>query len=104
MIRRSFKMKLCPGCAQEYRRRHNAIWPEVVEMIHAHGGGNYSIFLDEETNLLLGYIELQDPELWARSRELPLLHKWWDYMADLMETNEDNSPVSIPLIEMFHLD
>ena len=33
-----------------------------------------------------------------------IVQKWWDYMADIMEVNPDNSPVSIPLPEVFHMD
>ncbi len=104
MIRRAFKMKLYDGMAEEYKKRHNALWPEVKDMIHNYGGSNYSIFLDEETNMLYGYIEIADPDLWARSRKTETCWKWWGYMADLMETKPDTSPVSIPLTEVFHLD
>lgn len=104
MIRRAFKMKLYDGMAEEYEKRHNALWPEVKEMIHKYGGSNYSIFLDKETNILYGYIEISDPDLWAKSRETETCWKWWEYMADVMETNPDNSPVSIPLTSIFHLD
>lgn len=104
MIRKAFKMKLFDGMAEEYEKRHNALWPEVKEMIHNHGGSNYSIFLDKETNILYGYIELADPELWEKSRDTEICWKWWGYMADIMETNPDTSPVSIPLTEVFHLD
>ena len=103
-MRKGFKMKLYPGMAEEYERRHNLLWPEMKEMIHAHGGHNYSIYLDEETNVLYGYIEIDDPELWAKSADTPINRKWWDFMADIMETNPDNSPVSIPLQNVFHLD
>lgn len=72
-------------------------------MIHEYGGSNYSIFLDKETNTLIGYIELEDEELWNKSSETEICRKWWDYMADIMETNEDNSPVSIDLEPMFFL-
>ena len=72
-------------------------------MIHKYGGSNYSIFLDEETNTLIGYIELENEELWNKSAETEICKKWWDYMADIMETNEDNSPVSIDLKPMFFL-
>ena len=104
MIRKAFKMKLYEGMAEEYEKRHNALWPEVKEMIHAHGGSNYSIFLDKETNILYGYIELEDEKLWAKSRETETCWKWWKYMDDIMETHPDTSPVSIPLEEVFHLD
>ena len=103
-MRKGFKMKLYPGMAEEYERRHNLLWPEMKEMIHAHGGHNYSIYLDEETNVLYGYIEIDDPELWAKSADTPINRKWWDYMADIMETNPDNSPVAIDLQNVFHLD
>lgn len=101
---KGFKMKLYPGQEEEYERRHNLLWPEMKEMIHAHGGKNYTIFLDRETLTLFGYIELDDPELWAKSADTAINRKWWDYMADIMETNPDNSPVSIDLQNVFHLD
>ena len=68
MIRKGFKMKLHAGCADEYARRHAALWPEMKEMIHAYGGRNYSIFLDEETNVLYGYIELEDEARWNAAK------------------------------------
>ena len=104
MVIKGFKMKLYDGMAEEYERRHNALWQEVKDMIHEYGGSNYSIFLDKETNTLFGYIELSDEEKWSKSAETAICRKWWDYMADIMETNEDNSPVSIDLIKVFHLD
>lgn len=73
-------------------------------MIHEHGGTNYSIFLDKETLTLFGYIEIEDEKLWDESADTAINRKWWDYMADIMETNPDNSPVSIDLKELFHLD
>lgn len=104
MVRKAFKMFLYPGMAKEYERRHNALWPEMKEMIHAHGGRNYSIYLDKETNVLYGYLEVEDEGLWARSADTEINRKWWDYMADIMETNPDNSPVSVDLDLVFHLD
>lgn len=96
-------MKLYDGFAEEYKKRHGNLWPEMKDMIHEYGGSNYSIFLDEETNILIGYIELEDEKLWDKSAETKICRKWWDYMADIMETNQDNSPVSIDLKTMFHL-
>ena len=104
MIRKSFKMQLYKGMEEEYERRHNQLWPEMKEMIHEYGGSNYSIFLDEDINLLYGYIELEDAEKWDESANTEICRKWWDYMADIMETNDDNSPVSIDLKPVFHLD
>ena len=104
MIHKGFKMKLYPGMAEEYARRHNALWPEMRDMIHAYGGHNYSIYLDPETNVLYGYVEIEDEARWAASADTPINRKWWDYMADIMDTNPDNSPVSTDLVPVFHLD
>lgn len=104
MIRKSFKMHLYDGMAEEYERRHNLLWPEMKEMIREYGGRNYSIFLDSETNVLYGYIEIEEEERWAESADTPINRKWWDYMADIMDTNPDNSPVSVDLKPVFHLD
>lgn len=97
-------MKLHPGKIAEYTKRHNELWPEMAEMIQQHGGTNYSIFFDPETDVLFGYLELADEELWQQSADTPICRKWWDYMSDIMETNPDNSPVTINLSEVFHLD
>ena len=104
MIRKGFKMKLNPGRADEYARRHAALWPEMADMIREFGGHNYSIFLDEETNVLYGYIELEDEARWSASADTAICRKWWDYMADIMDVNPDNSPVSVDLRPVFHLD
>ena len=101
MIRKAFKMFLYPGMEEEYEKRHNLLWPEMKEMIHAHGGRNYSIYLDRETHVLYGYIEIENEALWAASADTPINRKWWDFMADIMETNEDNSPVSVDLAPVF---
>ena len=101
---KGFKMKLYEGMKDEYEKRHNNLWPEMKDMIHEYGGRNYTIFLDEKTNTLFGYIEIEDSNLWDKSADTAICRKWWDYMADIMETNPDNSPVSEDLINVFHLD
>lgn len=101
---KGFTMRLNPGMKQEYERRHNLLWPEMIEMIHAHGGKNYSIFLDEATHTLFGYIEIADEALWTKSADTAINRKWWDYMADIMQVNPDNSPVTQGLELVFHLD
>ena len=101
---KGFKMKIFDGQAEEYERRHNELWPEMKDMIHEYGGKNYTIFLDKETNVLFGYIEIESEDLWAKSADTAICRKWWDYMADIMYTNDDNSPVSIDLQNVFHLD
>ena len=99
-----FKMKLYPGFKDEYEKRHNELWPEMIEMLHEYGARNYSIFLDEETDTLFGYIEVRDPEYYGKSADTEICQKWWDFMASVMETNPDNSPVSVDLPCLFHLD
>ena len=101
---KGFKMKLFEGQEEEYERRHNLLWPEMKDMIHEYGGKNYTIFLDKETLTLFGYIEIEDEDKWAKGADTAINRKWWDYMADIMETNPDNSPVSIDLKTVFHLD
>ncbi len=103
-MRKSFKMKLYDGMAAEYEKRHNELWDEMKDMIHEYGGKNYTIFLDNETNILYGYIEIESEEKWAKGADSAINRKWWDFMADIMETNSDNSPVSQDLTEVFHLD
>lgn len=104
MVRKGFKMKLYPGMEAEYEKRHNELWPQMQDMIHEYGGKNYTIFLDRETLVLYGYIEVEDPAKWDESADTAINRKWWDFMADIMETNPDNSPVSVDLHEVFHLD
>ena len=101
---KGFKMKLFQGKEEEYERRHNLLWPEMKEMSHEFGGKNYTIFLDEETLTLFGYLEVESDEKWSKSAETEICRKWWDYMADIMETNPDNSPVCVDLKNVFHLD
>jgi len=104
MKRFGFKMKLFPGFREEYKKRHKEIWPELVKMLKDQGVGNYSIFYDDETNILFAYQE-QSGE--SSSQDLgteEIVKKWWKYMADIMETNPDNSPVTIPLEQVFFLE
>lgn len=102
MKRFGFKMKLKPGFKEEYKKRHDAIWPELKALIQSTGVSDYSIFLDEETNILFA-VQKQGE---VSSQDLgnnPVVKKWWAYMADIMESNPDNSPVTIPLEEVFYM-
>ena len=103
MDRVAFKMKLFPGCEAEYKRRHDEIWPELSALLKEAGISEYSIFLDETTNSLFGVLKAEDP---SKLDDLPshaVMQRWWKYMGDIMESNPDNSPVSIPLKEVFYL-
>ncbi|NGM64555.1 L-rhamnose mutarotase [Sphingobacterium sp. SGR-19] len=99
----AFKMQLKPGMKEEYERRHAAIWPELVELLKENGITDYTIFLDEDTNTLFAVQYLTGKS----SQELgktAVVQRWWKYMADIMETNADFSPISTPLMKVFHLD
>ncbi|GAA4308953.1 L-rhamnose mutarotase [Compostibacter hankyongensis] len=104
MTRIAFTMKLNPGCRDEYIRRHDALWPELKALLKRKGIGNYSIFLDEERNILFGIQELQEGAETGNIGDEPVMKKWWAHMADIMETNPDNSPASVSLTEVFHMD
>jgi L-rhamnose mutarotase len=104
MKRFGFKMKLRPGFKEEYRKRHAAIWPELKKLIKETGVSDYSIFLDEETNILFACQKQSGVQSSQDLGSNPVVQKWWKYMADIMETNPDNSPVTIPLEEVFYLE
>ncbi len=104
MLRHAFTMKLKPGAAAEYKRRHDAIWPELTEALRAAGISNYSIFLDEQSLTLFAVQDQGNPGKAAALPDHPVVKRWWTYMAPLMEVNPDQSPVCHDLKEVFHLD
>ena len=100
----AFKMKLNPGCEEEYKKRHDEIWPELESLLKESGISDYSIFFDKETNILFA-VQKQAAENTAQDlKNNPIVQKWWVMLTDIMETNEDFSPVVTPLTEVFHLD
>jgi L-rhamnose mutarotase len=96
-------MKLHPGQTEEYKRRHDALWPELADLLHATGVSHYSIFLDEETLVLFGVLDIVQPERLDELPGHPVMKRWWAYMSDIMETHPDQSPVSVGLKEVFYL-
>ena len=103
MQRHAFKMRLNPGMEAEYTRRHDAIWPDLVDLLREAGISNYSIHLDRETNTLFGYLERRDDHSMDDLPSHPVMKRWWAYMGDIMATNPDGSPVAIPLAETFYM-
>jgi L-rhamnose mutarotase len=99
-----FRMKLLPGYREEYKRRHNEIWPEIVKLLKNEGIGNYSIFLDEETDTLFAYQEQTGDNSSQDLGNTEIVKRWWKYMSDIMLTNPDNSPVTIPLEQVFYME
>ncbi|MEI6678756.1 MAG: L-rhamnose mutarotase [Mariniphaga sp.] len=104
MTRFAFKMKLLPGCKNEYRKRHDEIWPELAELIRSTGVFDYSIFLDEATDTLFAVQKQAGEESSQDLENNPIVQRWWAYMADIMETNPDHSPVITTLEEVFYLE
>ena len=104
MIRKAFVMQLHPNNQAEYQRRHNPIWPDLAATLKAHGVHSYSIFLDPQSDRLFAFAEIESEERWEAIATTEVCQRWWAAMKDLMATNADNSPVAIPLDEVFHLD
>jgi L-rhamnose mutarotase len=104
MKREAFKMYLKPGCEKEYEKRHQEIWPELRQLLSDNGVCDYSIYWDKETNILFACQKVRGKQSSQDMGSNPVVQKWWEYMADLMETNPDHSPVSIPLPEVFRME
>jgi len=103
MIQHAFRMQLYPGKEHEYERRHNEIWPELSSALLEAGIQSYSIWLDKPSGYLFAYMQLDDTHAVLDLPQLPIVKKWWAYMADIMHTNADNSPVAVDLSQMFRL-
>jgi L-rhamnose mutarotase len=103
MHRIAFKMQLFKGFEEEYLKRHDALWPELAALLKDAGISDYSIFLDEETSSLFAVLKAVDPAALDNLPAHPVMQRWWQYMSDIMESNPDNSPVSVPLKEVFYL-
>lgn len=100
----AFKMKLKPGFEEEYKKRHSAIWPELSKLLKESGISDYSIFLDNDTNTLFAVQKVSGDRGSQDLGKHPIVKKWWAYMADIMDTNADFSPVTTPLQQVFHLE
>jgi L-rhamnose mutarotase len=99
----AFRMRLNPGQAAEYERRHDAIWPELEALLREAGISDYSIFLDEADGSLFAVLRRADDHGMGELPEREVMRRWWAHMADIMATNPDRSPVAVPLHRVFHL-
>ncbi|MEN2284127.1 L-rhamnose mutarotase [Algoriphagus sp. SE2] len=99
----AFRMKLIPGNEEEYERRHREIWPELVTLLKETGIIDYQIFLDKETSFLFAFQVIEGNTNSQDLGDTEIVKRWWKYMADIMETNEDNSPITSPLENVFNL-
>lgn len=99
----AFTMQLLPGHAQEYQRRHDEIWPELSALLHDAGVSDYSIFLDETTNVLFAVLRRREGHAMDALPQSALMRRWWQHMADIMVVQADSAPVQRPLRRVFHL-
>lgn len=99
----AFRMKLRPGMEAEYEERHDAIWPELSQLLREAGVSDYAIWLDEETGCLFGHLTRTEDHGMDDLPSHPVMRRWWAHMAPLMETNPDDSPVAVPLRRVFHM-
>ena len=104
MIRKAFVMQVNPDQHEEYERRHRPIWPELEAVLKEHGVLSYSIFIDEDSHQLFAYAEIEDEARWSAIADTEICKKWWAYMADVMPSNPDGSPVSHDIREVFHIE
>jgi L-rhamnose mutarotase len=103
MEKYAFRMRLNPGCEEEYRRRHDEIWPELAALLKEAGVSDYSIHLDRETSTLFGVLWRREDHGMDDLPAHPVMRRWWAHMADIMETHPDNAPVAVPLATVFHM-
>jgi len=104
MIRKASIMHVDKDSYDEYKRRHDELWPEMAKELKNHDAHNYSIFLDEASGQLFAYLEVENEDTWAKIAETETCRRWWAYMKDIMKTNDDNSPVSTPLTNVFYFE
>lgn len=99
----AFKMKINLKMLEEYKKRHNPIWRELEDCFYQHGVSSYSIFIDEQDGTLFACAQVESRTRWDAIGEADICKRWWDYMKNLMPTNANNSPVTVELQEIFHI-
>jgi L-rhamnose mutarotase len=104
MKRIAFKMHLKEGQKEVYIKRHDELWGELKSLLKESGVHEYSIFLDEETNTLFGFQKVNGENGSQDLGQTDIVKKWWAFMSDIMEVNEDNSPVTVELNEVFYME
>jgi L-rhamnose mutarotase len=100
----AFVMTLIPGHANEYQKRHDEIWPELVIALKDAGVSDYSIFLEHQSNKLFAVLKRSEDHKMDQLPLEPIVKKWWAFMSDIMETNPDNSPCVNSIEQVFHLE
>ena len=96
-------MRLHPGQEEEYRRRHDAIWPELAALLREAGVSDYSIHLDRGTGTLFATLWRRRDHGMDALPDHPVMKRWWAHMADIMDAEPSNAPVVTPLATVFHM-
>jgi L-rhamnose mutarotase len=100
----AFRMTLVAGASEEYRRRHDAIWPELRSALQAAGVIDYHIFHEPGSTSLFAIMRRRaDHKLEELSRS-KLMHEWWTMMSDVVVSDERGVPLQTSLQEVFRLD
>ena len=106
MKRVGFLLKVKENMLDEYKERHKAVWPEMLDALHRTGWHNYSLFMRED-GLLFGYFEAEESfqaSLDGMATE-EINAKWQDTMAPFFEGTGDHADrMMVELEEVFHLD
>jgi len=100
----AFVMTLKPGHEAEYEKRHDEIWPELVQTLKEAGVSDYSIFLEKSSCKLFAVLKRREDHSMDSLPLDPIVQKWWAYMADIMVADADNKPVGESLDLVFHMD
>ena len=98
----AFRMNLNPGQAAEYKRRHDNLWPEMVDALHKAGVSDYWIWLDPGTNHLFATLVRSDDHTMADLPKTDANRRWWDFMMDVM-AYDGVQPLVVDLEPMFHM-
>lgn len=104
MERIASKMYLLPNVKDEYKKRHDELWPEMKAALKTHGAHNYSIFFDETADELFAYLEVDNKAAYQKIAETAICQEWWIAMKPLMKTKADNRPVETALEAVFYLE
>lgn len=106
MQRICFLLKVKQEKLEEYKERHKAVWPEMLQALRETGWRNYSLFLRDD-GLLIGYLETDDFQAaLAGMVEREVNARWQAEMAPFFEALDGKRPDEgmTPLEEVFHLD
>lgn len=105
MERVCFLLQVRPDRLEEYKERHRAVWPDMLEALSATGWGNYSLFLRDD-GLLVGYLETEDFAAAQAAMEATDVNaRWQADMAEFFALPDDERPDTgfARLEEVFHL-